>query len=56
MQIPTLVRRFTLIFLRHLLARDLFVTFCDFDTVAFLLTSTAVTHRRLMLISYNNLQ
>jgi len=43
MQIPTLVRRFTSIFLRYLLARDLPSTFCDFDTVAFLIISTVST-------------
>jgi len=34
-------------------SRDLSVTFCDFDTVAFLITSrpTVVTHRRLIVIS-----
>ena len=35
MQITTLVRRFIFVFLRYLFAGDLFVTFCDFDTVAF---------------------
>jgi len=35
MQIPTLVRRFTLIFLIYLIARDLSFAFCDSDTVAF---------------------
>jgi len=43
MQIPTLVRRFTSIFLRYLLARDLPSTFYDFDTVAFLIISTVST-------------
>jgi len=42
MQIPTLVRRFTLIFLRCLFARDLPFTFYDFDTVAFLIISKGV--------------
>jgi len=52
MQIATLVCwRFTLIFLRYLFARDLSFTFCDFDTVAVLIMSTIVTHRRLMVIS-----
>jgi len=45
MQISTLVRRFTVIFLRYLFARDLSFTFCDFDTMAFLTISTVVTHR-----------
>jgi len=45
------VRRLTLIFLRHLFACDLSFTFCDFDTVALLMTSTAVTHYRLTVIS-----
>ena len=42
MQIPTLLPRFTLIFLRYLLACDPSFTFCDFDTVAFLIISTVV--------------
>ena len=55
MQTSTLVRRFILIFLRYLFAGELSFTFCDFDTVAFLIISTAVTHRMLMLISQANL-
>jgi len=38
-------------FLRYLFARDRSFTFCDFDTVAFLIISTVVAHRRLMVIS-----
>ena len=38
-------------FLRYLFACDLSFTFCDFDTMAFLIISTVVTHRRLMVIS-----
>jgi len=58
MQIPTLVRRFTLIFLRYLIYLHVIhlshsVTFA---TVAFLIISTVVTHRRLMVISSNNSQ
>ena len=43
MQIPTLVPRVTLIFLRYLFACDLSFTFCDFDTVVFLIITTVVT-------------
>jgi len=43
--------KFTLIFLRYLFACDLAFTFCDFDTVAFLIISTVATHHRLTLIS-----
>jgi len=39
------------VFLRYLFARDLSFTFCDSDTVAFLIISTVVTHLRLMVIS-----
>jgi len=56
MQIPTLVRRFILIFLRFLFACELSFTFCEFDTVAFLIVSTVVTHRMLTLISQAILQ
>ena len=38
-------------FLRYLFACDHSFTFCDFDTVAFLIISTVVAHRRLMVIS-----
>jgi len=51
MQIPTSVRKFTLSFLGYLFACDLSFTFCDFDTVAFLIINTAVTCHRLTLIS-----
>ena len=40
-----------IIFLRYLFAHDVYFTFCDLDTVVFLITSTVVTHRRLMVIS-----
>jgi len=56
MQISTLVRRFILIFLKHLFARELSLTFCDFDTVAFLIISTVVIHRVLTFINKANLQ
>ena len=46
MEIPTLARRFTEIFLRYLFARDLSFTFCDSDTVAFLIISTVVTQQQ----------
>jgi len=51
MQISTLVRRFILIFLRRLLPCELSFTFCDFDTVAFLIISSVVIHRMLTLIT-----
>ena len=47
LQILTSLRRSTLIFLRYLFAYGLSFTFCDFDRVAFLIISTAVTHHRL---------
>ena len=51
MQISTLIRRFILISLRHLFPCELSFTFCEFDTVAFLIISTVVIHRMLTLIS-----
>jgi len=51
MQIPTSIRKFTLSFLGYLFACGLSFTFCDFDTVAFLIINTAVTCHRLTLIS-----
>jgi len=42
MQFYTLVRRFISIFLRHQYPRELSFTFCDFDTVAFLIASAFV--------------
>jgi len=44
------------VFLRYLFACDLSFTFCDFDTMAFLIVSTVVIHRMLLLISYADLQ
>ena len=51
MQISTLVRRFILISLRYLFACELSFTFCDFDTVAFLIITTNVIHHMLTLVS-----
>ena len=49
--ISTLVRRSILIFLRYLFPCELSITFCEFDTVAFLIINTVVIHRMLMFIS-----
>ena len=48
MQIPTLVRRLVLIFLRYLFACELSFTFYDFEAVAFLTIST--NHERIELV------
>ena len=40
---------------RYLFPRELSFTFCEFDTVAFLIITTVVIRRMLMLISYANL-
>ena len=45
MQISTLVPRFILIFLRDLFPCELSFTFCEFDTVVFLIISTVVDPR-----------
>jgi len=51
MQIPTLFRIFTSICLSYLFPRELSFTFCDFDTVAFLIIGTVVKHRMLTLLN-----
>ena len=55
MQISTLLRRFILIFHRHLFPCELSFTFCEFDTVDFLTRARACvhthTHNRLTALS-----
>ena len=51
MQIPTLVGRCTLIFIRYLFECYLSFIFYDFESMAFLIINTVITHHKLTLIS-----